>query len=58
MLAKHLGIYDIRRLPTSRAGDVSTLTDEELVEIIRTETAARAASDGLDDDGETSIPRR
>ncbi len=50
MLAKHLGMYEIRREPTSRVGDVSVLTDEELTEIIERETAALAASDGRDDD--------
>jgi len=34
-VAKHLGMYEIRRELTSRVGDVSVLTDEELAEIIR-----------------------
>ena len=50
MLAKHLGMYEIRREPTSRVGDVSVLTDEELDELIQKERAALAASDGRDDD--------
>ncbi len=50
MLAKHLGMYEIWREPTSRVGDVSVLTDEELDEIIQRETAALAASDRDDDD--------
>ena len=56
MLAKHLGMYEIRREPTSRVGDVSVLTDEELTEIIERETAALAASDDHDDDEEATIP--
>ena len=57
LLAKHLGMYDIRREPTSRVSDVCLLTDEELVEIIiREERAAQAAGDGHDDDEEASIP--
>ena len=55
-LAKHLGMYGNRREPTSRVGDASLLTDDELVEIIRQERAARAASDGHDNDEKTSIP--
>ena len=55
MLAKHLGMYDIRRAPTSRVGDVTLLTDEELDELIQKERAAKAASDGHDDDGKTPI---
>ncbi len=50
MLAKHLGMYEIRRAPPSGGGDVSVLTDEELTEIIQRETAAQVASDGRDDD--------
>ncbi len=50
MLAKHLGMYEIRREPTSRVGDVSVLTDEELDELIQKERAAQAANDGCDDD--------
>ena len=56
MLAKHIGMYDIRREPTSRVGDASLLTDDELVEIIREERAAKAARDGHEDDEKTSIP--
>ena len=41
MLAKHIGMYDIRRLPTSRVGDARLLTDEELIEIIREGQDAR-----------------
>ncbi len=50
MLAKHLGMYEIRREPTSRVGDVCLLTDEELDELIQKERAALAASAGRDDD--------
>ena len=50
MLAKHLGMYEIRREPSSRVGDVCLLTDEELDELIQKERAALAASDGHDDD--------
>ena len=50
MLAKHLGMYEIRREPTSRVGDVCLLTDEELDELIQKERAALAASAGHDDD--------
>ena len=56
MLAKHLGMYEIRREPTSRVGDVCLLTDEELTQIIREERAAKAASDGQNGDGKTSNP--
>ncbi len=57
MLAKHLGMYEIRREPTSRVGDVSVLTDEELVEIIREHREAVAG--GLGDDVEqSSAPHR
>ena len=36
--------------------DAAQLTDDELVEIIRKERAAKAAGDGHDDDEKTSIP--
>ncbi len=45
----------ISQLPTSRVGDVTLLTDEELDEMIQKERAARAESDGRDDDEEASI---
>ncbi len=56
MLAKHLGMYDIRREPTRRADDARLLTDEELIEIIQEGRDAEAGA-GIED-GESSTPGR
>ncbi len=57
MLAKHIGMYDIRRLPTSRVGDARLLTDEELIDIIREGQDAEAGAGG-DDQDQSSMPER
>ncbi len=57
MLAKHIGMYDIRRLPTSRVGDARLLTDEELIDIIREGQDAEAGAGG-DDHDQSSMPER
>ena len=57
LLARHLGMYDIRRMPTSRVGDASLLTDDELVEIIQEHREAEAG-DGSYDHDEPSSPVR
>ncbi len=49
LLARHLGIYGIRRMPTLSDGDARLLSDDELAQIIREERAARAACDGHDE---------
>ncbi len=56
MLAKHIGMYDIRREPTRRVDDARLLSDEELIEIIQ---EGRDAEDGAGvEDGESSTPGR
>ncbi len=51
LLARHLGMYDIRRMPASGGSDASLLSDDELAQIIQEERAVKAASNGHGDDG-------